>query len=237
MERILVVDDNREITELIGELLTREGYEVTKAFSGIEALNLLTEEHFLVILDVMMPELDGCEVCREIRKKSNVPVLYLSAKGTDIDKVIGFSAGGDDYMVKPFSAIELVARVKALTRRYSFLRAALEEKDQKTDIRQAKRYIEVDTIGIDLDAHRITRLGEEVNLTRTEYEILVLLATNKGRVFSTEEIFKSVWKEKYYEGNNTVMVHLARLREKIEDNPRNAKIIKNVWGVGYRIEA
>lgn len=228
MNTILIADDNKEITDLIASLLESEGYEVVKAYSGNEALDKFTNQLVLCILDVMMPGLDGCEVCRHIREKSNVPILYLSAKGTDVDKVIGLSAGGDDYMVKPFSSIELIARVKALLRRYLYT------KEKKTSIGNC---ITIDNIRINLESHKVMKYEEEINLTRTEYDILVLLATNRNRVFSTEEIFRYVWKEKYYEGNNTVMVHIARLRDKIEDNPRNARIVKNVWGVGYKVEA
>lgn len=227
MNKILVADDNKEITDLIASLLENEGYEVIKVYSGKEAVAQFTDQIVLCILDVMMPEVDGCEVCRQIRQKSNVPILYLSAKGTDVDKVIGLSAGGDDYMVKPFSSIELTARVKALLRSYLYTN----ENKSSTG-----RVITIDCVRIDLNSHKVIKYDEEVKLTRTEYEILVLLATNRNRVFNTEEIFRSVWKEKYYEGNNTVMVHIARLREKIEDNPRNARIIKNVWGVGYKVE-
>lgn len=228
MNTILVADDNREITDLIASLLESEGYEVIKTYSGNEALDKFTNQIILCILDVMMPGMDGCEVCRHIREKSNVPILYLSAKGTDVDKVIGLSAGGDDYMVKPFSSIELIARVKALLRRYLYT----SKQSAATD-----NCITIDCVRIDLQSHKVLKYEEEINLTRTEYDILVLLATNRNRVFSTEEIFRHVWKEKYYEGNNTVMVHIARLREKLEDNPRNAKIVKNVWGVGYKVEA
>lgn len=227
MEEILVVDDNSEITELIEKMLLQEGYQVTKAYSGKQAIEKFNKDMSLVILDVMMPEMDGHEVCRRIRSKSNVPVLFLSAKGTDIDKVIGLSEGGDDYMVKPFSDIELIARVKALIRRYRFV-ASDSEKENVIQIENMMM--------IDLNAHKVTKYGEEVNITKTEFQILSLLARNRGRIFSTEEIFQNVWQEKYFEGNNTVMVHLARLREKIEDNPKDAKIIKNVWGVGYKID-
>lgn len=228
MEKILVADDNSEITDLIEKIVTQEGYQVVKAYSGTEAVARFESDMSLVILDVMMPGLDGHEVCRRIRSSSQVPVLFLSAKGTDIDKVIGLSAGGDDYMVKPFSDIELIARVKALIRRYRFQPVSVD----------TKQAIMIDNqLAIDVDARKVTKYGEEISLTKTEFEILSLLARNKGRVFSTEEIFQNVWQEKYYEGNNTVMVHLARLREKIEDNPRESKIIKNVWGVGYKIDA
>lgn len=227
MDKILVVDDNKEITDLIEDILIREGFEVVKAYSGLQAVNTFDSSLSLVILDVMMSEMDGYEVCQKIRRESQVPILFLSAKGTDIDKVVGLSAGGDDYMVKPFSAIELVARARALIRRYHYAGA----------IPQSANQIVVNQVlTIDCNARKVMKYGEEITLTRTEFGILELLARNKGRVFSTEEIFKSVWGEKYYEGNNTVMVHLARLREKIEDNPRKAQIIKNVWGVGYIIE-
>lgn len=227
MEKILVADDNKEITDLIETILEKEGYEVVKVYSGLQAVQQFEETMSLIILDVMMPEMDGYEVCQKIRQISQVPILFLSAKGTDIDKVVGLSSGGDDYMVKPFSAIELIARVRALIRRYHF-----SEKVQKDE----KRLVVNDTLVIDMDARKVMKYGEEITLTKTEFGILALLAKNKGRVFSTEEIFKNVWEEKYYDGNNTVMVHLARLREKIEDNPRKAQIIKNVWGVGYKIE-
>ncbi len=228
MAKILVSDDNKEITDLVANLLIAEDYDVVKAYSGLEALSKFTTDMSLVILDVMMPDMDGYEVCRNIRTKSQVPILYLSAKGTDIDKVVGLSSGGDDYMVKPFSSIELIARVKALIRRYTYIQPMLSTINNE---------IVIDTLLIDKNACSVTKCGELVNLTKTEYRILLLLAEHKGHVFSTEDIFRSVWEEKYYEGNNTVMVHLARLREKIEDNPREAKIIKNVWGVGYKIEA
>ncbi len=228
MAKILVSDDNKEITDLVANLLIAEDYDVVKAYSGLEALSKFTTDMSLVILDVMMPDMDGYEVCRNIRTKSQVPILYLSAKGTDIDKVVGLSSGGDDYMVKPFSSIELIARVKALIRRYTYIKPMLSTINNE---------IVIDTLLIDKNACSVTKCGELVNLTKTEYRILLLLAEHKGHVFSTEDIFRSVWEEKYYEGNNTVMVHLARLREKIEDNPREAKIIKNVWGVGYKIEA
>lgn len=227
MDCILVVDDNNEITDLIETILVQQGYEVVKAYSGIEAVERFDKTFSLIILDVMMPEMDGYEVCRRIRITSNVPVLFLSAKGTDIDKVIGLTVGGDDYLVKPFSKVEMVARVKALIRRYQFVQPVSME----------SHVITVSQIlVVDLSAHTVKKYGEIINLTKTEFDILALLARNKGRVFGTEEIFRLVWKENYYEGNNTVMVHLARLREKIEDDTKNPQIIKNVWGVGYKID-
>lgn len=227
MDKVLVVDDNKEITDLIEDILKREGFEVVKAYSGLQAVDIFDNNMSLVILDVMMSEMDGYEVCQKIRQKSQVPILFLSAKGTDIDKVVGLSFGGDDYMVKPFSAIELVARVRALIRRYNYAGTMQQSTNQ---------IVVNDILAIDINARKVMKYGEEIALTKTEFGILELLARNRGKVFSTEEIFKNVWVEKYYEGNNTVMVHLARLREKIEDNPRKAQIIKNVWGVGYKID-
>lgn len=227
MYKVLVADDNKEITELVGDILEKEGYELVKAYNGDEAIERFASDMSLVILDVMMPGKDGYEVCQLIRKQSHVPILFLSAKGTDFDKVVGLSSGGDDYMVKPFSTIELVARVRALIRRYNYIANPTQNRNVITIS---------DVITMDINSRKVTKYGNEIILTRTEFGILELLPKNKGRVFSAEEIFKSVWKEKYYEGNNTVMVHFARLREKIEDNPRKAQIIKNVWGVGYKID-
>lgn len=224
---IMAVDDTPEITNLIDKILSAEGYRVVKAFSGEEALQKFEEDMVLIILDVMMPGMDGHEACRQIRSKSNVPVLFLSAKGTDLDKVIGLSVGGDDYIVKPFSEIEFVARVKALIRRYQY---------SGTQSNENSKIVIDNSLVIDIDSREVTKYGEKITLTKTEFDILSFLAVNRGQVFSSEDIFRNVWKEKYYEGNNTVMVHLARLRDKIEDDTKNARIIKNVWGIGYKID-
>ena len=224
---IMAVDDTPEITNLIDKILSAEGYRVVKAFSGEEALQKFEEDMVLIILDVMMPGMDGHEVCRQIRSKSNVSVLFLSAKGTDLDKVIGLSVGGDDYIVKPFSEIEFVARVKALIRRYQY---------SGTQSNENSKIVIDNSLVIDIDSREVTKYGEKITVTKTEFDILSFLAVNRGQVFSSEDIFRNVWKEKYYEGNNTVMVHLARLRDKIEDDTKNARIIKNVWGIGYKID-
>ena len=224
---IMAVDDTHEITNLIEKILSAEGYRVVKAFSGEEALQKFEEDMVLIILDVMMPGMDGHEVCRQIRSKSNVSVLCLSAKGTDLDKVIGLSVGGDDYIVKPFSEIEFVARVKALIRRYQY---------SGTQSNENSKIVIDNSLVIDIDSREVTKYGEKITVTKTEFDILSFLAVNRGQVFSSEDIFRNVWKEKYYEGNNTVMVHLARLRDKIEDDTKNARIIKNVWGIGYKID-
>jgi len=225
---ILVVDDEQAITDLIEIHLLSEGYRVRKAASGAEALRIVREEHpDLVILDIMMPGMDGLEVCREIRRERNVPILMLSAKSEDVDKILGLKIGADDYLTKPFNPLELMARVKAQLRRYLTLNPA------------SARQPDVITVGgveIDRAGRSVTKDGREVDLTPTEFEILLLLASHPGRVFSSEEIFERVWKERYFQSNNTVMVHIRRLREKVEDDPSHPTLIKTVWGAGYKIE-
>lgn len=230
-EMILVVDDDKDIVDFIKVYLGDEGYKVLKAYHGNEALTLLDAHDVdLVILDIMMPQLDGIEVCRRIREKNNIPIMILSAKATEVDKVVGLSTGADDYMVKPFSPLEFTARVKAQLRRYNYLNNHhVSVKDEKM--------ISVNGLQIDQTSRNVVLYGKPVKLTKTEYDILLLLAKHPNRVYTLEEIFETVWKEKSFESNNTVMVHIARLRQKIEDDPRNAKIVKNVWGVGYKIEA
>lgn len=228
-EIILVVDDEKDIVDFIAVYLGDEGYKVLKAYHGDEALALLDAHDVdLVILDIMMPGLDGMEVCRRIREKNNIPIMILSAKATEVDKVVGLSTGADDYMVKPFSPLEFTARVKAQLRRYTYLNQ-VSVKDEKV--------ISINGLQINQTSRTVVLYGKPVKLTKTEYDILLLLAKHPNRVYTLEEIFETVWKEKSFESNNTVMVHIARLRQKIEDDPRNAKIVKNVWGVGYKIEA
>lgn len=228
--RILVVDDEREIADLIEIHLLSEGYRVFKANSGAEALKLV-EDHdpHLVILDIMMPGIDGIEVCRQIRQTRGIPILMLSAKSEDVDKILGLKTGADDYLTKPFNPLELVARVKAQLRRCFRLNPALMESPSEETI--VVRGLEIDRAG-----HTVSVDGRIVSLTPTEYEILLLLASNLGRVFSSEEIFRRVWKERYFHSNNTVMVHIRKIREKIEDDARHPTFIKTVWGVGYKIE-
>ncbi|WP_242220954.1 response regulator transcription factor [Bacillus cereus group sp. BfR-BA-01380] len=228
-QSILVVDDDKDIVEMIEVYLQQEGYKVVKAYDGEQALQLFSEHDIeLAILDIMMPMMDGIEVCRRIREKYNIPVMFLSAKATDVDKVIGLSTGADDYIVKPFSIIELVARVKAQLRRYTYL--------NRTPVQMLEKKIQIRGLEIDENSRKVLLYGEYINLTKTEYEILHLMATHPNRVFTLEEIYESVWREAAYESNNTVMVHLARLRGKIEANPKESKFIQNVWGVGYKIE-
>lgn len=229
-EKILIVDDDIDIIELIEIYLLNEGYEVVKAENGKQALQIIEENSIqLVVLDIMMPEMDGLETCRKIRKKSNIPIIVLSARANDIDKIMGLSTGADDYIIKPFNPLELLARVKAQLRRYIYLNTQFSE--QKND-----DIIKIQELSINTRTRYVTKYDKEVRLTHTEYDILHLLACNSDRVFSTEEIFKSVWKEKYFDSNNTVMAHIWKIREKIEDDPKKPKIIKNVWGVGYKIE-
>ncbi|MGG2015620.1 response regulator transcription factor [Bacillus sp. S10(2024)] len=229
-QSILVVDDDKDIVQMIEVYLQQEGYKVVKAYNGERALQLFLEHDIdLAILDIMMSTMDGIEVCRRIRENYNIPVMFLSAKSTDVDKVIGLSTGADDYIGKPFSVIELVARVKAQLRRYTYL--------NQTPVHMLERKIQIRGLEIDEASRKVLLYGEHINLTKTEYEILHLMVTHPNRVFTLEEIYESVWRETAYESNNTVMVHLARLRGKIEVNPKESKFIQNVWGVGYKIES
>jgi len=230
MFNILIIDDEVEIVELMEVYLVNDGYKVFKAYNGDDGLNIINKENIhLVILDIMMPSIDGFQVCMKIRKDYNIPIIMVSAKSQDMDKIQGLSTGADDYMVKPFNPMELIARVKSQIRRYVFLN---EKSNKPNDI----DIVEFEDITINKNNHKVSLLDRELKLTPIEYEILLLLASNMGKVFSAEEIFKEVWKEKYFEGNNTVMVHMWRLREKIEGNPKEPKIIETVWGVGYKIE-
>ncbi len=229
---ILVVDDDKEIADLVEIYLVNDGYRVLKASDGEQCLTILKEhpEIRMLILDIMMPGIDGLEVCRVIRKTSNIPILILSAKAEDMDKIVGFGTGADDYLTKPFHPLELLARVKSQMKRYTAIQ--IDEEDKPA----AKDEIEIQDLTINKAAHVVKKRGKEIALTPIEFDILYLLASNRDRVFSTDEIFERVWNEKVYEVNNTVMVHIRRLREKIEDNSRSPKILKTVWGVGYKIE-
>ena len=230
---ILVVDDDKEIADLVEIYLVNDGYRVLKASDGEQCLEMLAEhpEVRMLILDIMMPGIDGLEVCRTIRKTSNIPIHLLSAKAEDMDKIVGFGTGADDYLTKPFHPLELLARVKSQMKRYT---AIMPEEGVAPE---KKEEIEIQNLTINKAAHVVKKNGQEIALTPIEFDILYLLASNRDRVFSTDEIFERVWNEKVYEVNNTVMVHIRRLREKIEDNSRSPKILKTVWGVGYKIES
>ena len=228
--KILVVDDEKEIADLLELYLISDGFQVKKAYDAQEGLRIMKEEKIdLVLLDIMMPNIDGLEMCRRIRETNNVPIIMVSAKTQELDKIVGLTTGADDYVTKPFNPLELMARVKSQLRRYRDLNPAQEKKSESA-------VIQVKNLTINKETHQVFVDGESVKLTPIEFDILYLLATHPGRVFSTDEIFEKVWNEKVYEANNTVMVHIRRLRGKMKDDTRADKIITTVWGVGYKIE-
>jgi DNA-binding response OmpR family regulator len=228
--QIMVVDDDKDIADLVEIHLVSEGYCVQKAYSAREGLQLLeTYDIKLAILDIMIPGMDGLTMCNKIRETSTIPIIMLSARSADLDKIIGLGNGADDYVIKPFNPLELTARVKSQLRRFTKFNPSTH--DDKQD-----REIVLDHLIINKDNHKVNAYGKDVKLTPIEFDILYLLASNVGRVFSTDDIFERVWNEKMYEANNTVMVHIRRIREKIEMDSQNSQIIKTVWGVGYKIE-
>lgn len=226
---ILVVDDDREIVAAITKHMEAEGYTVFQAYDGLQALELMMRETIhLVLLDIMMPNLDGLSATMKIREKKNIPIILLSAKSEDSDKVLGLTMGADDYITKPFSPAELVARVRSQLRRYMQLGDFSGSRDTEQ--------IVVGGLMLDLGAKLLYVDGEPIKLTATEYKILKLLMQNPGRVFAAEEIYERVWEEDAYSVENTVMVHIRRIREKIEINPREPEYLKVVWGIGYKME-
>ena len=228
---ILVVDDEQEIADLVEIYLVSDGYKVFKASNAQDGLDILDKEDIhLCLLDIMMPGMNGLEMCKKIRETNNIPIIMLSAKSTDLDKILGLGTGADDYVVKPFNPLELTARVKSQLRRYTQL-------NPNSNVHETvKNEISIRGLTINKDNHKVTVYDEEVKLTPIEFDILYLLASNPGKVFSTDEIFEKVWNEKVYEDNNTVMVHIRRLRGKMKEDERQDKIITTVWGVGYKIE-
>ena len=228
MYNILVCDDDREIVEAIEIYLSKEGYNVIKAYDGLEAIEILKKEDIqLLLIDVMMPRLDGLRATLKIREKSGIPIIILSAKSEDSDKVIGLDVGADDYITKPFNPLELIARVKSQLRRYTKLGTMAGQKGN------------VYTVGgleVNDDSKEVTVDGESVKLTPYEYKILLLLVKNQGRVFTIEQIYENVWEEEAIAADNTVAVHIRHIREKIEINPKEPRYLKVVWGVGYKIE-
>lgn len=226
---ILVVDDEKDIRNLLEIYLLNEGYKVIKASNGKEAIELIENKDIhLVVLDVMMPKMDGMEACKKIREKLNIPILMLSAKSEDMDKIQGIMTGADDYISKPFNPLEFTVRVKALLRRAYYF--------NKVNENNIEDIIIIESLKINKSNHRVTVDDNEIQLTAREFDILYLLANNRGQVFSTEDIFLKVWKEQYYQSDNTVMVHISRIRDKIEKYMNGNKLIKTVWGVGYKIE-
>lgn len=234
-ERILIVDDEKEIRDLIEIYLKSEGYKTIKAENGEEALNILkTEEVDLIVLDIMMPKVNGIEACMKIREEREMPIIMLSAKTEDLDKILGLNTGADDYLTKPFNPLELIARIKSQLRRYK--RFNTKNEVQVIGEKESGNIIEIDDLLINLETHEVSKEEVEIKLTPTEFDILVVLAQNRGKVFSIENIYNSVWKQEFMKSDNTVMVHIRKVREKIEDDPRKPKFIKTVWGVGYKIE-
>ncbi|AFH65211.1 response regulator transcription factor [Paenibacillus caseinilyticus] len=225
---ILIVDDEKDIIDLIEIYLRNEGYRLLRAANGLEALSVLEKEDVdLIVLDIMMPKMDGIEACLKIRETRNMPIIMLSAKSQDMDKILGLGTGADDYMTKPFNPLELIARIKSQLRRYTRLNVAAPSREHE---------IEVDDLTINTATHEVKLDGREIKLTPREFAILELLARNRGTVWSIERIYETVWKETYLDSDNTVMVHIRKIREKIEDNPRKPRFIKTVWGVGYKVE-
>ena len=229
---IMIVEDDEAIREGIRILLGGEGYTVLEAASGEDALRNMNDAVDLVILDIMLPGISGLKVCEELRKTSNVPVLFLTAKSQESDKTIGLTAGGDDYLAKPFSYAELISRVKAQLRRYVVYRGKKQNLSMSTD-----QTLTSGRLKIALDRNEVWKDGEPLDLTEIEYKILALMMQHPQRIFSANVIYETVWNEMYtYSANSTIMVHIRKLRTKIEDDPQNPVYIKNVWGKGYRYE-
>ncbi len=224
---ILVVDDDYEIVESISIFLSGEGYKTLKAYDGIEALEVLSEnEVHLMILDVMMPKLDGIKTLMKLRESRNIPVILLSAKSEDTDKIFGLTAGADDYVTKPFNPSELMARVRSQLRRYTTLGSIGKQNGE----------IVIDGLSVNTESKTVKVDGENIRLTPIEYKILELLVRNRGRVFSADDIYSSVWNEQTVVGDSTIAVHVRHIREKIEINPKEPKYLKVVWGIGYKID-
>lgn len=228
MKNILVCDDDKEIVDAIEIYLQQEGYNILKAYDGEQALEVLkNNEVHLLIIDIMMPRLDGIRATLKIRENSSIPIIILSAKSEDADKILGLNVGADDYVTKPFNPLELVARVKSQIRRYTQLGNAAETN---------QRIYQVGELAINDDLKEVTVDGEPVKLTPIEYNILLLLVRNQGKVFSINQIYENIWNEDAIGADNTVAVHIRHIREKIEINPKEPRYLKVVWGVGYKIE-
>ena len=224
---VLIVDDDRDIVESIAIFLSAEGYRVLKAYNGLEALEILADNQtHLMILDIMMPQMDGIKTLMKLRESRNIPVILLSAKSEDVDKILGLTVGADDYVTKPFNPSELMARVRSQLRRYTSLGSIEKEKNHIVT-----GGLSVDTLG------KIVKVdGDIVRLTPMEYKILEFLARNKGRVLSADEIYRNVWNEESVVGDNTIAVHVRHIREKIEINPKEPQYLKVVWGIGYKLD-
>ena len=229
MAKILVCDDDKEIVEAIEIYLTQDGHQVLEAYDGIEAVEILKKESVdLLIMDIMMPRMDGIRATLKIREKHNIPIIILSAKSEDADKILGLNIGADDYITKPFNPLELVARVKSHLSRYKQLGS--------TAIKESEAIYTVGGLAINDDLKEVTVDGEPVKLTPIEYNILLLLVKHQGKVFSIDQIYENIWNENAVGVDNTVAVHIRHIREKIEINPKEPRYLKVVWGVGYKIE-
>lgn len=230
-ESVLIVDDEREIADLLELYLANDGYRVYKFYTGVEAIRCIESEKLdIAILDVMLPDIDGFHICQKIREKHFYPIIMLTAKVEDSDKIMGLTIGADDYITKPFNPLEVVARVKTQLRRYM--------KYNGNKLSESKHSGEYDIKGliINRDTHKCSLFGEEISLTPIEFSLLWYLCEHKGKVVPSEELFEAVWGEKYLDNNNTVMAHIGRLRDKLHEPARNPKFLKTVWGVGYTIE-
>ena len=228
---ILVCDDDKEIAGAIEIYLRNEGYRVFKAYDGIQALEIARKEPLhLIIMDIMMPKMDGVQATMKLREEQNIPIIMLSAKSEDYDKITGLNVGADDYVTKPFNPLELIARVKSQLRRYVRLGSLSGQSESRSDIYTTGGLV------IDDGQKSVTLDGEQIPVTPTEYGILKFLTSNAGKVFSIEQIYEAVWNEPAYSAENTVAVHIRRIREKIEIDPKNPQYLKVVWGIGYKIE-
>ncbi|CAM4437647.1 MULTISPECIES: response regulator transcription factor [Paenibacillus] len=226
---ILMVDDEAEIIRLMEIYFKNEGYRLLQAGDGVEALELLqTNRVDLIVLDVMMPRMDGLQACMRIRENNHIPIIMLSAKSQDIDKISGLSIGADDYVTKPFSPLELIARIKSQLRRFNHFSGGSQANANE---------IQIEDVAINIASHRVTVGEEEIKLTPREFALLKMLAVNRGVVLSMDRIYEEVWNEPFMDSKNSVMVHIRKLREKLEKNPQQPRIIKTVWGVGYKVEA
>ncbi|WP_274309953.1 response regulator transcription factor [Solibacillus daqui] len=227
MSRILIVDDDKAIRNLISVYLENEGIQTLKAEDAVEAIKMLEKNAFdLIILDIMMPKMDGIQACMKIREERNMPIIMLSAKSEDMDKIQGLAAGADDYLSKPFNPLELIARVKSQLRRY---------KKYNSEPTIERNVIEIGDLTVNSDTRQVWVQNEEIRLTPKEFDILELLARNKGNVLSVAKIYETVWKEDFLKSDNTVMVHITKIRDKIEVEPKHPIYIKTIWGVGYKI--
>ncbi len=227
-EDILVADDEKEIADLVALYLENEGYQVVKSYDGIQAMEIVESRQFdLALLDIMMPGASGLDICRKIRENHNYPIIMLTAKGEEVDKITGLTLGADDYMTKPFLPLELVARVKAQLRRYKRYNTGMQQED----------LLEVSGLTVNVKTHECFLNERPLSLTPTEFSILRILCQRKGQVVSAEELFHLIWEDEYYTKNNTITVHIRHLREKMGDSFEHPKYIKTVWGCGYKIES